>query len=346
MARVPPSAATGDFVQLPLFPDLPPPPPPPARSRRLSPPSASTPLTVTATLTDYAAYLVGAQKAPATVRVFLSDLRQLAAFYPDRPLTAFTTADLALVLGQLRQRGAALKTIDRKITTYKNYFAYLTARGLIPHDPAAALLYPSFTAPLPEILTDVEVERLLAVARDDAFWAALIGVFLYAGLKVSEALALQRHDVVLEPPRPHLLVRRRRASRAGRDRVVPLDPRLQPLLARHLATQPGLWLFPVPVRTLDWRLKHYARQAGITRPVSAQDLRNTFAVAFLRRCLAREASLTHPADRAAARAAHDRALLDLLGLAPPSAETILPQYRRLAEAAGPLTADQGLGPGG
>jgi site-specific recombinase XerD len=289
-------------------------------------------------LPAYERWLIGAGKAPQTVSNFLSDLRQLCAFAPRQELRQFTTAALESFLGyQRRDRGLAEKSVVRKITTLKSFFGFLLEHGVLSDDPARRLLYPSVPPGLPDILSDEEVQRLLQAAHERPQWHALIATLRYSGAKREEALALQRSDVDLDGPIPLLALRKRRPSRYGRDRAVPLEEPLRTILRRYLDALEGPYLFPLHVRSVAWGLTHYAERVGIARPVTAQTLRDTFAVAWLRQRLSSERELRRAGLAAAERelrARHDRELLDLLGLADRTAAVAVTKYRALAEPVG------------
>lgn len=308
------------------------PPPPVVPAADAEPPVGSRP--VADALPLFERWLVGSGKAEHTIASFLSDLRQLAAFYPTRPLDQLSTSDLQLFLGhQRRDRGLAPSSIERKTAALKSFFGFLFAQGLVPHDPARRLIYPDYAPTLPDVLSDAEVARLLEVTRDRPLWHALVATLRYTGAKREEALALQRRDVVLDGPAPAVALRKRRPSRYGRDRVVPLVEPLRTILRAYLATLEGPLLFPLHVRSVAWGLDEYARRAGISVPVSAQTLRDTFAVAWLRERLPAERALRaagHLDEELALRAQHDRQLLDLLGLADRTAAETIARYRALA----------------
>lgn len=290
-------------------------------------------VTVEETLPAYERALVGARKARHTISSFLGDLHQLAAFYPRRPLPSLTTAHLQFFLGSLqRDKNLSEKSLTRKITSLKSYYRFLAAAQLVPHDAAALLIYPALQPQLPEILTDDDVARLLEATAEHPLWHALVATLRYAGPKREEALALRRGDITLEGTTPSITLRRRRPSRYNRDRTVPLPPPLRAILRNYLAELDGTLLFPLHVRSVQWGLSHHATQAGIARPVSAQTLRDTFAVAWLRERVELEADAERQGDRirhAALVDAHDRRLLDLLGLADNTGVVAIAKYRGL-----------------
>lgn len=57
------------------------------------------------------------------------------------------------------------KTYARRVATLKAFFGWLRAIEAIPRDPALALVHRRADPPLPQVLSDAEVERLLATAQ-------------------------------------------------------------------------------------------------------------------------------------------------------------------------------------
>lgn len=83
---------------------------------------------------------------------------------------------------------------------------------------------------LPEYLDQAEVETLIGLAPHAA--AKLLMLIQWrAGLRISEALALEARDVQLDGDRPTLKVRQ---GKGNRDRVVPVHPELAAALRLRL----------------------------------------------------------------------------------------------------------------
>lgn len=92
------------------------------------------------------------------------------------------------------------------------------------------LRYPQSVA-LPEYMDQAEVEALIRCASHAR--AALLMLLQWrAGLRVSEAVAIERRDVRLDGERPTLMVRR---GKGGKARVVPVHPELAAALRNVMA---------------------------------------------------------------------------------------------------------------
>ena len=99
-------------------------------------------------------------------------------------------------------------------------------RGLHPHRDPVQQLTGTKRRTLPEYLEAAEVQAILDAALNPRA-KLLILIQWRAGLRVSEALALEPSDLSLDTDRPTLRVR---SGKGGKGRVVPVHPELQTAL--------------------------------------------------------------------------------------------------------------------
>lgn len=168
--------------------------------------------------------------SPATLRAYRSDLDAFVDWASrlelDRP-DLVTRTVLRRYIGHLTSRAYARRTIARKASSLRRYFAWLTRSGVIDADPAAGLSAPGSSGRLPRVLRDDELVQVLDAppgttaddppairSRDDAVLELLYG----SGLRVSELCGLRPEDLDLA---------RRRVTvwgKGSKQRVVPLSP--------------------------------------------------------------------------------------------------------------------------
>jgi integrase/recombinase XerD len=176
--------------------------------------------------------LLAARRAPSTVEAYRRDLHALAAWLGRPPATA-TTEELERYAAELRAQGLAAATIARRLAAVRSFFRHLTLLGARADNPAADLALPRRTRRLPRTLSPGEVERLIDAAtgttprsmRDRALVELLYG----AGLRVSEAVGLERGAVDLE----NRLVRA--LGKGSKERIVPIGRQGAEALRRYLA---------------------------------------------------------------------------------------------------------------
>jgi integrase/recombinase XerD len=176
--------------------------------------------------------LLAARRSPRTVDAYRRDLAALSEWL-GRPATTATTEDLERYLAELRAQGRSPATVARRVAASRALFRHLVLLGARTDNPAADLTLPRRTRRLPRTLSPVEAERLLETAsgsdprslRDRALAELLYG----AGLRVSEAVGLDRGSVDLE----ERFVRC--TGKGGKERVVPIGRAATTALRRYLA---------------------------------------------------------------------------------------------------------------
>ena len=176
--------------------------------------------------------LLAARRAPRTVEAYRRDLEALEAFLGHGPGSA-TTEEIESYLADLRARGLAATTIARRAASARSFYRHQQLLGARPDNPAAELDLPRRRRTLPRTLSPGEAERLIDAAtgttpramRDSALVELLYG----AGLRVSEAVGLERGGVDLDAR----LVRA--IGKGQKERVVPIGREATEALRRYLA---------------------------------------------------------------------------------------------------------------
>src|SRR5579859_1432491 len=135
-------------------------------------------------------------KSDYTVTCFLSDLKMFCDFAGrDTPIGRITKEQLTDWLLKLKfgTKGQlpAPKTMARRVTFLKNFFSWLAREGIIREDPSASLVLERPLPPLPQLLFDDEVERLLVASAADPRCHCLVYLVLNAGLKKEEVMGLK-----------------------------------------------------------------------------------------------------------------------------------------------------------
>ena len=176
--------------------------------------------------------LLAARRAPRTVDAYRRDLERFGAWL-GRPPSSATGDDVERWLAQLRAEGLAPTTVARRAAALRGFFRHLVLLGARPDNPAAELDLPRRTRRLPRTLSVGEVERLIEAANGTTPRAlrdrALVELLYGAGLRVSEAVGLERGGVDLE----HRLVRC--TGKGGKERIVPIGRQAVDALRRYLS---------------------------------------------------------------------------------------------------------------
>jgi len=173
-----------------------------------------------------------ARLAPRTVESYRRDLEDFARRRA-APIGAATTEEIESYLADLRAAGRSGSTLARRLAALRSFFRHQTLIGAREDNPAAAIAAPRRTRSLPRTLSPGEVERLIEAAAGTTPRAfrdgALVELLYGAGLRVSEAVGLERAAVDLD----ERLVRC--TGKGGKERVVPIGRRAAEALRRYLA---------------------------------------------------------------------------------------------------------------
>lgn len=229
-------------------------------------------------------------KSNYTITCFLSDLKMFSDFVGrDTPVGRIAKEQLTDWLMKLKfgvpGHVPAPKTMARRVTFLKNFFSWLTSEGVIREDPAAGLILERPLPPLPELLFDNEVERLLEAAAEEPRCHCLVYLVLHAGLKKEEVMGLKLEHIDLSNPRePRITVHFAASTgKQHRERTLALPEKFVAILeAYRTKYHPVSELFSCTDRNLNYILARAVKDAGIKKRVTLQLLRDTFAVRQLR----------------------------------------------------------------
>src|SRR5215218_9897191 len=173
-----------------------------------------------------------ARLAPRTVEAYRRDLAALTAFLGHTPSHAMRE-ELERYVADLRARGLAATTIARRMAAVRSFFRHQVLIGAREDNPAADVGLPRRARRLPRTLSPGEAERLVEAASGtsprDLRDRALVELLYGAGLRVSEAVGLERGGVDLD----ERLVRS--IGKGGKERIVPLGRSAADALRRYLS---------------------------------------------------------------------------------------------------------------
>ena len=236
--------------------------------------------------------------APNTLSAYRRDLSDFADDLGG-PLNAATTEDVRAYLARMEAHGAKASTAARRLSALKQYFQFLYAEGLRADDPCEPLRGPKKPKPLPKVMDEAAVDRLLAEAMRGCEQPdlspskrlkalrlrALLEVLYATGLRVSELVSLPRS---VAGGAEAFMVR----GKGGRERLVPLTPLAQRAMTAYLEAldadkrrQRSPFLFPADSaeghltrQAFARELKQLGQAAGLNvKALSPHVLRHAFA---------------------------------------------------------------------
>ena len=231
------------------------------------------------------------------------DLQIYLGFLGERGVDAASadSDDVAAFQAENERLGLARATSARRLSAVKQFHGFLHGEGLAKANPADIVSGPKSAKPLPRILSEQEMMKLLeqAAARlpgleGKALFRAqrlqcLLELLAATGLRVSELMGLKLRAVMVDDG--ILTIK----GKGGRERLVPVSARAKAIVAHYvkaLRTQSESapeWLFPshgakgqLTRQHFALELKALAREAGLDpAKVSPHVLRHVFASALL-----------------------------------------------------------------
>ena len=193
---------------------------------------------------------------------------------------------------ELKESGLTARSIARHLAAIRLFHKYLSAEGLLDNDPTENFDTPRIWRRLPEVLSPLEVERLLGVemaegprgVRD----GAILELFYSCGLRVSELAGLRLDDLDLATR----VLRCR--GKGNKERVIPIGGKAVEKLNAYLRTRGSFCkgaeanaLFLTRLgkgftRRGIWKIiKATALRAGLSKNVTPHTLRHSFATHLL-----------------------------------------------------------------
>jgi integrase/recombinase XerD len=233
--------------------------------------------------------------SPHTVSAYRGDLIRFGEWLDRRQGADLVTADAAAIAAYMRWLHAeerSPRSVQRALASMHGFYRDLVEAGERREDPVENLEAPRPLARLPKVLSEEEVERLLAAPdlstpaglRDKA----MIELLYATGLRVSELVGLRLPQLDL---RGGFLLA---FGKGSKERVVPVGEEAERALGRYLAElRPKLArgrhdvvfvnLRGAPMtRQGFWKiLRAWGRSAGLSRPISPHVLRHSFATHLL-----------------------------------------------------------------
>lgn len=228
-----------------------------------------------------------------TAQAYMRDLQLLQTWMEKEQLS-----DPALLQPQDLQRfcTAAGKdhspaSIQRLQSALRSFYDWLGLQDESLCSAAATLRRPRQGRSLPQVLSDSQVEALLATFDDSdiqQLWKTFFMLCYGSGLRVSECCGIQLQQISLEERQIRVL------GKGGKERLVFLHPALTKQLQQYrdgvrprLLEKPSSFLFPgkgngsVSRTQAHYQIKKHLKMAGLPAECSTHTLRHAFATRLM-----------------------------------------------------------------
>ena len=154
----------------------------------------------------YENYLTKVKQASAnTISSYIRDIRQFSAWLSaqeENDIVDATQLNIADYFAHLESDGRSGATLSRVLASLKNFYSYVVSSGFLEKSPVGDIHIDRGEKKAPQILTNREIERLLAqpsaVDAKGCRDKAMLEVMYATGMRVTELINLNISDVNLE----------------------------------------------------------------------------------------------------------------------------------------------------
>lgn len=232
--------------------------------------------------------------SPHTVRAYSSDLERYLEWAERQGCDPLTLSHRRLrsYLADMDAARYSRRTIARRLSAVRSWFAFMMEQGMVDSDPAAVLASPRLPARLPKVVAEEDLRTLLDVpdpstpagARD----RAVLELLYATGMRVGELATLRLSDLDLSSAQVRVM------GKGGKQRVLPLHRLAIDRLRGYLLTaRPAFdrrgtdMLFltstgrSMSTDALRRMLKKRLAEAGQSSSITPHALRHTFATHLL-----------------------------------------------------------------
>ncbi len=231
--------------------------------------------------------------AENTLTAYRGDLKRFADWLARRGLGLLRARRADVLEFLADQAGAPPRTIARRLSALRRFYLHQCRERRVEQDPCARVDAPKLGRPLPDALTEAQVETLIAAPDTSTPFGlrdrAMLELLYATGLRVSELVTL----TVAQLNRRQGVIRV--SGKGNKERLVPVGDEALEWLSVYLRDGRGLILgarqsealFPsragrAMTRQAFWQIiKRHASSAGIRKPLSPHTLRHAFATHLL-----------------------------------------------------------------
>ncbi len=169
------------------------------------------------------------------------DLKDFQEFLTKTKLTELEVkdSDINAFITELAKSGISARSINRKISTLKNYFIFLISENHTDYNPVLVVDLPRYNSTLPRFLSIEDIKVLLEYCKQDSNpdgirLNAMIHLLYASGMRVSELVSLKMIDITsgnnYSKIRKNFLIK----GKGSKERVIIINDHAQSALEKYL----------------------------------------------------------------------------------------------------------------
>jgi len=231
-----------------------------------------------------------------TILSYNQDLKEFMAYLKTKELSSWNKIDRFVILDYLQyenKQNKARNSVIHAVSTLRRFFRYLMQEKFISENPMVQVSSPKQAHPLPQVLTETEVNSLLDAPDTSTKYGcrdrAILETMYATGLRVSELVHLKLDDLHLEMGLIQTL------GKGNKERIIPIGDVAIDWLNRYLRdSRPQLlknrqspYVFlnahgsGLSRQSIWKKIKQYVALVGIKKDVTPHTLRHSFATHIL-----------------------------------------------------------------
>ena len=203
----------------------------------------------------------------------------------DQP-TEVTQHHIRAFIAQRHRQGLGGKSLQRLLSAVRSLFRWMLREGLAEHNPATPVRAPKSPRHLPATLDADSIGQLLEIPCDTPLAIrdkAIMELFYSSGLRLSELAGLRWEQLDLASGMVTV------TGKGNRTRMVPVGRMASEALLEWSKARLNFVSFeephvfvsqrgnPIAVRTIQTRIRHWAKHQGIPQNIYPHLLRHSFA---------------------------------------------------------------------
>ena len=238
---------------------------------------------------DYIEYIKFEKRLSSnTIKNYLRDILLLKKQSPNKDFKLYKVEDIRRSVSIFHQKGINGKSLSRMLSSWRGFFDFLTNRYKFKQNPVIGIKAPKSKKTLPQTLSIDQVMKLINITDSSLLGIrdrAVMELFYSSGLRLSELVNIKLHEINTDDNTATI------TGKGDKTRVVPIGEYAMKALNGWLIERDKIknispenkFVFlskkglPLGTRSIQYRLKYWAKKQGIPENIHPHLLRHSFA---------------------------------------------------------------------
>ena len=223
-----------------------------------------------------------------TIKNYLRDISLLKKQSPNKDFKSYKVEDIRRCVSVFHQQGINGKSLSRMLSSWRGFFDFLTNRYKFKQNPVIGIKAPKSKKTLPQTLSIDQVIKLINITDNSLLGIrdnAVMELFYSSGLRLSELVNIKLQEINTDDNTATI------TGKGDKTRVVPIGEYAMKALNNWLIERGKIknissenkFVFlskkglPLGTRSIQYRLKYWAKKQGIPENIHPHLLRHSFA---------------------------------------------------------------------